>query len=98
MRSTAEGMVPIRVGGHVPHGSLLCIGCGGDCATKGAHVQPRLRFTLLAWVPVLTEEHAKAHDFPFFGSSFDPPIEIAGVTASPGDEGAQQYVRYMYWN
>lgn len=98
MRSTAEGMIPIRVGGWVPHGSLVCIGCGGDCATKGPHVQPRLRFTLLAWVPVLTEEHARAHNFPYFGSSFDPPIEVAGVRADPSDNEAQQYVRYMYWN
>jgi len=98
-RRSAEAMTPIRIGGLVTNGQLVCVGCGGDCKTLPAHAQPRLQFTLLAWVPVLTEEHARAHDFPYFGGSYTPPIEIAGVTAEPGsEEAAQRYISYLYRN
>lgn len=97
-QSTAQSMIPIRIGGLVPHGSLLCVGCGTDGEGVPPHVQPRLRFTLLAWTPVLTEEHARAHDFPCFGSARDKPVEIAGVRSVVGDEGAVEFVRYMSWN
>ena len=96
--STANSMQPIRIGGQVPKGSLVCVGCGGDCQSRPVHVQPRLRFTLIAWVPVLTEEHAKVHNFPYFGTIRTRPLEVAGVRASPDENETNHYVRYMSWN
>ncbi len=97
-KSTAEAMQPIRIGGQVPKGSLVCVGCGDDCQRMPAHVQPRLRFTMIAWVPVLTEEHAKVHDFPYFGSPTDPPLEVDVVRADPAANEENQYVRYLGWS
>ncbi len=89
---------PIRIGGLVPKGSLVCTGCGDACQSLPPHAQPRMRFTLLAWSPVLTEEHAKAHDFPFFGSPFDPPLEVNMVRADPAANEVTQYARYLGWS
>ncbi len=77
---------------------MVCIGCYDDCKTKGPHTQPRLRFTMLAWVPVMTEEVAKVHDFAYPGSASDPPKEIIEVIANPAANEVNQYVRYLSWS
>lgn len=97
-QSTAESMMPIRVGALVTQGGMVCVGCGGDCETKGPHAQPRLRFTMLAWVPVMTEEHAKVHDSPWYGLASDPPKEVSEVQANPAMNEINQYVRYLSWS
>lgn len=97
-QSTAQSMTPIRVGGLVTHGGMACVGCGDSCETKGPHPQPNLRFTMLAWVPVMTEEHAKVHDFAYFGSVSDPPKEVSEVRANPMANEINQYVRYLGWS
>ena len=97
MRSSAEGMVPIRIGAYVPDGVALCQGCRPESHGQEPHVQPFSRFTLLVWMPVnmATEDIPPGH--PFVGDIHTPPTRISTVHAS-GHPALEQFIRVLHRN
>lgn len=97
MRSTAEGMLPIRIGAYVPDGVALCEGCRPEDHSQEPHVQPFSRFTLLVWMPVNKATEDIPPGQPFVGGIHTPPALISTVHAS-SHPALAQFVRILHCN
>lgn len=89
--------LPIRIGAIVQDGGEFCVGCAPDKHGTERHIQPRRRFTLLVYMPVIERvPPGMAYAMPFLGDLRTPPVPIDGMQTF--DKGAEHFVRFINWN
>lgn len=91
--------LPIRIGAIVPDGGLTCVGCGPEPHSQQPHIQPRFRFILLVYMPVVERvPPAMAYAMPFIGGPHTPPVEINGVQTAGNPQVTERFIRFLNWN
>ncbi len=74
MTSELSGLMPLRIAAVVKNTAAICGGCNEHEGSQEPHMQPRMRFDLLAYMPVLEGDIPVPDEFK--GNERTPPTEM----------------------